>query len=102
MILMAFVCLPNCFRPSNAPTKPLSIRFHNVGRSAVTKRESFNPDYFERLYAIEADPWRFASSNYERAKYKATLDTLKDDRYEAVFEVGCSIGILTRMLAPNC
>lgn len=68
----------------------------------MTKRESFNPDYFERLYAIEADPWRFASSNYERAKYKATLDTLKDDRYEAVFEVGCSIGILTRMLAPNC
>ena len=68
----------------------------------MTKRESFNPDYFERLYANDADPWRFASSSYERTKYQATLDTLKDHRYKAVFEVGCSIGILTQMLAPNC
>jgi len=68
----------------------------------VTKRVSFNPDYFERLYASEVDPWDFASSSYERSKYQATLEALKDDRYKAVFEVGCSIGILTRMLAPNC
>ena len=68
----------------------------------MTKRVSFNPDYFERLYASDADPWDFASSSYERSKYQATLEALKDDRYKAVFEVGCSIGILTRMLAPNC
>ena len=68
----------------------------------MTKRESFNPDYFEQLYANDSDPWRFASSSYERSKYQATLDTVKDERYRAAFEVGCSIGILTRMLARNC
>ena len=73
-----------------------------VRRTSVSKRESFNPDYFERLYANEEDPWRFASSNYERSKYTATLETLKRHRFGAVFEVGCSIGILTRMLAPSC
>ncbi len=62
---------------------------------------SLPPGYFEALYARDPDPWRFASSDYERAKYAATLAALPRPRYERVFEVGCSIGVLTEALAPR-
>ena len=35
-----------------------------------------DPGYFEQLYASDPDPWRFATSDYERDKYAATLDAL--------------------------
>jgi predicted TPR repeat methyltransferase len=60
------------------------------------------PGYFERLYAKDPDPWRFASSDYEREKYAATLDALPRGRFVRGFEVGCSIGVLTRELARSC
>ena len=60
------------------------------------------PDYFDRLYARDADPWRFATSAYERDKYAATLAALPDRRFARGFEVGCSIGVLTRQLAARC
>ena len=37
--------------------------------------------YFEGLYARDADPWRFATSDYEREKYDATLAALPRARY---------------------
>ena len=58
--------------------------------------------YFERLYAADPDPWRFASSDYERTKYAATLAALPVRRFSRGFEVGCSIGVLTRQLATRC
>lgn len=58
--------------------------------------------WFDALYARDRDPWRFASSAYERAKYGATLQALAWRRFGRAFEVGCSIGILTRQLAPRC
>lgn len=60
------------------------------------------PGYFERLYARDPDPWRFATSAYEREKYAATLDALPPGRRVRGFEVGCSIGVLTRQLAARC
>jgi SAM-dependent methyltransferase len=63
---------------------------------------SLSPDYFARLYAADPDPWRFATSDYERAKYAATLASLPRARYAAALEVGCSIGVLTHALAARC
>ena len=60
------------------------------------------PGYFEQLYAKDPDPWRFATSDYERDKYAATLDALAATHFTRAFEVGCSIGVLTRQLAPRC
>lgn len=60
------------------------------------------PGYFEDRYAADPDPWRFATSEYERAKYAATLAALPRRRYGAALEVGCSIGVLTRALAARC
>ena len=69
----------------------------------MTRRtETIQPDYFDGLYANDPDPWRFATSDYERDKYAATLAALPDRRFRAGLEVGCSIGVLTRQLAPRC
>jgi SAM-dependent methyltransferase len=61
---------------------------------AATPLESF-----DKIYAADADPWGYATSAYERRKYAATLDALPRGRFRRVFEPGCSIGVLTRMLA---
>ena len=66
------------------------------------RTESIEPAYFDALYAADPDPWRFASSDYEREKYAATLDALPPRRFAAALEVGCSIGVLTRQLAARC
>jgi SAM-dependent methyltransferase len=57
---------------------------------------------FEPMYQREADPWRFASSWYERRRYEITIALLPDERYGRVFEPGCSIGELTRRLSERC
>lgn len=54
------------------------------------------------LYAHEPDPWGFLSSWYERRKYALTLAALPRERYRAAYEPGCSIGVLTRLLADRC
>ena len=61
-----------------------------------------DPAYFEALYKGDPDPWKFATSDYERDKYAATIAALPDRRFGRCFEVGCSIGVLTRHLAARC
>jgi len=63
---------------------------------------SLQPSYFDQVYAANADPWSFESSDYERAKYAATLAALPAMKYERAFEIGCSIGVLTAQLATRC
>ena len=58
--------------------------------------------YFDRLYAADPDPWRFASSDYERDKYAASLAALPYPSYHAALEIGCSIGVFTELLAARC
>lgn len=59
-------------------------------------------DYFDERYAFDPDPWHFETSDYERAKYDATLAALPHARYASALEIGCSIGVLTEKLAPRC
>ena len=40
------------------------------------RTKSLDTEYFKGMYATEADPWRFATSPYERDKYAATLAAL--------------------------
>ena len=67
-----------------------------------SQSKTLTPDYFEDVYRRNADPWNFATSDYERAKYAATLSALPRKSYENAFEAGCSIGILTAQLALLC
>ena len=64
--------------------------------------QSLPAAYFDEMYASNPDPWRFASSPYEREKYAATLAALPKQRYRSALEIGCSIGVLTRQLADRC
>ncbi len=58
--------------------------------------------YFDAMYAEAPDPWGFASRWYERRKYALTMAALPRERYRRGFEVGCSIGVLTALLAQRC
>jgi len=66
------------------------------------KTETIPPDYFEAKYQSDIDPWQFRSSAYEREKYQATIGALGQARYASALEVGCSIGVLTALLAQRC
>jgi SAM-dependent methyltransferase len=66
------------------------------------KTETIPADYFEDKYRSDIDPWRFRSSDYEREKYHATIAALGRPRFAHALELGCSIGVLTALLAERC
>jgi len=66
------------------------------------KTETIPPQYFEDKYRDDIDPWKFRTSEYEREKYAATIGALRRPRYASALEIGCSIGVLTALLAGRC
>jgi SAM-dependent methyltransferase len=58
--------------------------------------------YFDRMYAASADPWGFEERWYEQRKYALTLAALPRPTYRRAFEAGCSVGVLTALLADRC
>lgn len=70
--------------------------------SGVVPRSRIGREFFEELYSRSEDPWGFATSDYERAKYADTLAALGDERFARALEVGCSIGVFTEQLAEQC
>jgi len=68
------------------------------GRSGTT----VSGDYFCEIYRDKDDPWGFAASPYEAAKYRATIAALPRERYRSALEVACSIGVFTELLTPRC
>lgn len=58
--------------------------------------------YFERLYAASDDPFAFRTRWSQTRKYACTMAALPEERYAKGFEAGCSIGILTALLATRC
>ena len=65
-------------------------------------RGSLGPAHFSQLYDAKEDPWGFRTSTYEQAKYRTAIEALEDGRFHSALEVGCSIGEMTRLLAPRC
>ena len=63
--------------------------------------DALDPGYFDALYAANADPWRFETSDYEAQKYAGTIAALPRPHYASAVEVGCSIGVLTGQLASR-
>jgi hypothetical protein len=57
---------------------------------------------FEARYRRSPDPWDFANSEYERARYQTTIASLCRAAYRRAFEPACSVGELTARLAPLC
>lgn len=69
--------------------------------SGVSQRDRAPVEHFERLAHESEDPWNYAGSEYEQAKYRRTLAALPE-RTGRTLELGCSVGVFTRMLAPRC
>ena len=69
---------------------------------ADKREQSLQRGYFDRIYRDTEDPWQFESSPYERDKYAATLAALPAERFRSGFEIGCSVGVLTELLAEVC
>jgi len=58
--------------------------------------------YFRDRYVASPDPYGLAERWYEARKYAISVALLPRERYGAAFEPGCSIGVLTTMLALRC
>lgn len=63
---------------------------------------TLGPGYFDDMYAAAPDPWSLRTRWYEKRKYALTVAMLPRERYGSAFEPGCSVGVLTGMLAPRC
>jgi SAM-dependent methyltransferase len=57
---------------------------------------------FERRYRRDGDPWQYRESEYERAKYDATLSACGPGPFESALELGGSIGVFSARLAERC
>ncbi len=68
----------------------------------MRRTRSLDRAYFETLYRADPDPWRFATSDYEAAKYARTLSVVAEERVSRALEMGCSIGVFTQRLAALC
>lgn len=58
---------------------------------------------FERRYLENPDPWSYHSSDYEREKYDRTLERALSHApaHGRALEIGCSIGVFTKMIAAR-
>jgi predicted TPR repeat methyltransferase len=69
---------------------------------AMSERDTTSEAFFEAKYRESADPWKFATSEYEQRRYDAILRAIAGRRFEHALEPGCSIGVLTEKLAAVC
>lgn len=68
----------------------------------MSDKNTLDTEYFNQVYAASDDPWDFETSEYEAGKYAATLAALPKNNYKNALEIGCSIGVLTKLLAQKC
>jgi SAM-dependent methyltransferase len=82
-----------------------------VGQNAGVTREqgdarppaaSVSREHFDNLYLAKDDPWDLATKWHDQRKYAITVASLPRERYRSGYEPGCSIGLLTRLLAARC
>jgi len=64
--------------------------------------EKIDKQYFDVMYAASDDPWNFSESAYESEKYRHTVAALAGKQFINGLEIGCSIGVLTGLLAKHC
>ena len=63
---------------------------------------STSRSYFEEMYRDDTDPWGFETSPYEHRKYAVTVASLPRCHYRTAYEPGCSVGVLSELLAARC
>jgi SAM-dependent methyltransferase len=69
---------------------------------AAAPEATFSQEHFIGLYLAKTDPWDNATSWHNRRKYAVAMASLPRERYRSAYEPGCSVGMLTRLLAERC
>jgi SAM-dependent methyltransferase len=64
--------------------------------------DTVSRQFFEDKYRANPDPWNFSSSAYELNRYAEIMRLLGERTFNRAFEPGCSIGVLTELLASRC
>jgi protein-L-isoaspartate O-methyltransferase len=64
--------------------------------------DSTSAVFFDEKYLRNPDPWNFEKSEYEQGRYGVILSELGERLYARAFEPGCSVGVLTALLACRC
>src|SRR3954449_9921542 len=85
--------------------RPVAGRMPGVTRAQGDARPpqvSVPLDHFIGMYEAKTDPWDTATKWHDRRKYAVTVAGLPRERYRRCYEPGCSVGLLTRLLAPRC
>jgi len=90
-----FVLTEELLEPFNKPTEYFFL-------TKLRPPRTLKKEYFDRLYAKQNDPWDFRNSDYEKNKYANSLKALGSKSFGTGLELGCSIGIQTRMLSEVC
>jgi SAM-dependent methyltransferase len=71
-------------------------------RLARLRSQYGTQEAFDRLYTQTADPWGYLvpAFRYQRLKYAKLLALLPARCYARGLDIGCGLGLFTRMLAP--
>ncbi|GIF14533.1 class I SAM-dependent methyltransferase [Actinoplanes teichomyceticus] len=69
---------------------------------AVPPEASVSLDHFIGLYEAKDDPWDTATKWHDQRKYAVAVASLPRPRYRRCYEPGCSVGLLSVMLAERC
>lgn len=64
--------------------------------------KTLDETYFENLYSEKSDPWNFRNSPYENEKYQNSIKALNKINFKNGLELGCSVGVQTKLLANIC
>jgi SAM-dependent methyltransferase len=70
-------------------------------RRGLTARRWMSRLYFEARYLVP-DPWRLATSPYERARAEDSIAALGNRCYAVALELGCGEGVFTGRLLARC
>ena len=82
-------------------TPPRALLYGLLNKLNYLTRTGNRRFEFERLYLEQEDPWSYRTSEYEERKYRHVLDRALGLRTGSAraLELGCSIGVFSRMLA---
>jgi SAM-dependent methyltransferase len=93
---------------STSPFWALARRFdprwalHRVrGRSAGRRNSGEVVEYWDARYEETTDLFELEGTSHERRRYQFLLAALADGPLGRTLELGCSVGVLTRMLAER-
>ncbi|RLP78056.1 methyltransferase domain-containing protein [Mycetocola tolaasinivorans] len=76
--------------------------FRHAQEFYVVSERPLRSSHFDALYARSDDPWHFRTRWYEKRKRDLTVASLPREGFEHALEIGCSLGLLTGMLAERC